>query len=221
MIAPALYAPNHQHFFSVRCDFDLDGQSNSVYEVNVVSEPPGEDNPFENAFYAKSTLLETEQQARANLNLETSRYWKIVNPHRRNRVGEPVAYKFMAGDNCIPFASTNAWWRKRAGFVENHVWVTPYNEEELFAAGDYPNQSQGGEGLIRWTEKNRNLKDQDIVFWYTMGHTHIPRPEDYPVMPAAYIGFLLKPFGFFDENPGNDVPPSAAKNESGGKGCCH
>ena len=196
LVAPQLYAPNHQHFFSVRCDFDLDGTENSVYEVNVVPDL-GEDNPFENAFYAKATLLETELQARANLSLETSRYWKIVNHNRKNHVGEPVAYKFMAGDNCFPFASKNAWWRKRAGFVENHVWVTPYNENELFSAGDYPNQSQGGDGLIKWTEQNRSVKDTDVVFWYTMGHTHIPRPEDYPVMPTAYIGFLLKPMGFF------------------------
>jgi primary-amine oxidase len=50
-----------------------------------------------------------------------------------------------------------------------------------------------------------------------MGHTHIPRPEDYPVMPTAYIGFLLKPAGFFNMNPANDLPPSAKQEKS----CCH
>jgi primary-amine oxidase len=221
LVAPALYAPNHQHFFNVRCDFDLDGEENAVYEVNIVPDDMGDQNPFENAFYAKATLLETELQARSNLNLETARYWKIVNHRRKNRVGEPVAYKFMAGDNCVPFASKNAYWRKRAGFVEHHVWVTPFNDEEYFAGGNYPNQSQGGDGLIKWTKQDRAICDQDIVFWYTMGHTHIPRPEDYPVMPVACIGFLLKPLGFFDENPANDVPPSSAKTASDSKSCCH
>ncbi|MCW3118075.1 MAG: maoII 1, partial [Chitinophagaceae bacterium] len=221
LVAPQLYAPNHQHFFNVRCDFDLDGQNNAVYEVNIVSEEADENNPYENAFYAKSTLLENEMQARSNLNLETSRYWKIVNHGRKNHVGEAVGYKFMGGDNCIPFASPNAYWRKRAGFVENHVWITPFNEEEMFAAGNYPNQSRGGDGLIKWTGGNRAINDTDIVFWYTMGHTHIPRPEDYPVMPAAYIGFLLKPAGFFTENPANDVPPAEKKKvEGGGHSCC-
>jgi primary-amine oxidase len=46
-----------------------------------------------------------------------------------------------------------------------------------------------------------------------MGHTHIPRPEDWPVMPAAYIGFMLKPVGFFNQNPGIDLPPSPKKNQ--------
>jgi primary-amine oxidase len=38
-------------------------------------------------------------------------------------------------------------------------------------------------------------------------------------MPTAYIGFLLKPNGFFALNPANDVPPSKKKAE--GKACCH
>lgn len=221
MIAPGLYAPNHQHFFSVRCDFDLDGEENAVYQVDVVADEVDETNVFENAFYAKSTLLRSEEQAKAHLNLETSRFWKIVNHNRKNRTGVPVAYKFMGGENCYPFASKNAWWRKRAGFVDHHVWVTPYHEKELFAAGDYPNQSQGGDGLPTWTAQDRDIADKDIVFWYTMGHTHIPRPEDYPVMPTAYMGFLLKPVGFFDENPANDVPPSAPKKSTNNSCCKH
>jgi primary-amine oxidase len=151
--------------------------------------------------------------------VETARAWKIVNPSVLNAVGEPVGYKFFPGDNCMPFASKNAWWRKRAGFVDHHFWVTPYREEDRHAAGNYPNQSQGGDGLIRWTEADRPIANTDIVLWYTFGHTHLPRPEDYPVMPTAYIGFMLKPNGFFSENPANDVPPSA-KAIAGAKSCC-
>jgi primary-amine oxidase len=67
---------------------------------------------------------------------------------------------------------------------------------------------------------HRPLADADVVLWYTFGHTHLPRPEDYPVMPTAYVGFLLKPQGFFTANPANDVPPSAKKASAKG-GCCH
>ena len=213
MIAPQVYAPNHQHFFNVRLDFDLDGTANTVQQIDIVPDPLDANNPFENAFRAKATSLQTEKQARAHLNLETARTWKIVNPRVKNAVGEPVGYKFFPGDNCFPFASPNAWWRKRAGFVNHHVWVTPFTEGEKYAAGDYPNQSTGGDGLVRWTDADRPVADTDVVFWYTFGHTHVPRPEDYPVMPTAYIGFLLKPNGFFDLNPANDVPPSELKGE--------
>lgn len=221
LVAPQLYAPNHQHFFNMRLDFDIDGANNSVYELNVVADEAGPHNPYENAFYAKSTLLDTELNARRNLNLETSRTWKIVNPSRKNAFDEPTGYKFMPGDNCNALATNNASWYKRAGFVQNHLWVTPYNENEHYGAGNYPNQHPGDDGLIKWTRQNRNITDTDIVVWYTMGHTHIPRPEDYPVMPAAYIGFLLKPNGFFNSNPANDVPPAEKKKtEASNHSCC-
>ncbi len=219
MIAPQLYAPVHQHFFNVRLDFDLDGVANTVQQVDIVPDNIDEKNPFENAFLAKAQPVATEKQARANLCLETARTWKIINPQVRNAVGEPVGYKFMPGDNSLPMASKNAWWRKRAGFVDHHVWVTPFRDDERYAAGDFPNQSGGGDGLPAWTAQDRPVENTDVVFWYTFGHTHIPRPEDYPVMPAAYLGFLLKPNGFFKENPGNDVPPSAGKSQQ--KSCCH
>lgn len=222
LIAPQLYAPNHQHFFSVRLDFDLDGTDNEVHEINVVREKKGPDNPFANAFYAQSTLLDTELNARRKMSLESARTWKIVNPNSKNKIGEPVGYKLLPGDNCIPYADEDTSWYRRAGFVQNHLWVTPYNERQLFAAGDYPNQHRGGEGLIQWTAENKSVTNTDIVVWYTMGHTHIPRPEDYPVMPTAYIGFLLKPNGFFDMNPANDVPPSKMTKAAGtDKKCCH
>jgi primary-amine oxidase len=220
LVAPQVYAPNHQHFFNVRLDLDIDGTANSVYRTDVLPDEPGPANPFGNAFSARATLLQTEKQARAHLDLATARTWKIVNPAVRNALGEPVGYRFLPGDNCLPFAARDAWWRKRAGFVNHHVWVTPYRAEERHAAGNYPNQSQGGDGLPRWTEQDRPIVDTDVVLWYTFGHTHLPRPEDYPVMPTTYIGFLLKPNGFFSENPANDVPPSP-KKAAGHGSCCH
>jgi primary-amine oxidase len=219
MIAPLLYAPNHQHFFNVRLDFNLDGPNNTVEQVDVTADPPSEENSFHNAFRASVTELRSERQAPARLNLDTMRTWRITNPSSSNALGHPVAYKFFPGDNAVPLASQEAWWRKRAGFVNHHVWVTPFSANERYAAGDFPNQSSGGDGLERWVQQDRRIADTDVVFWYTFGHTHIPRPEDYPVMPAAYIGFLLKPNGFFNANPANDLPPSPkrASNHS----CCN
>jgi primary-amine oxidase len=218
LVAPQVYAPNHQHFFNVRLDFDLDGTANTVQQLDAVAEPEGPSNTYGNAFVAQATPLKSEKQARAHLKLETGRTWKIINPSRKNHVGVPVGYRFLPGDNAFPLAHPSAWWRKRARFVDYHVWVTPYHADEQFAAGNYPNQQAADGGLIRWTEQDRPIENTDVVLWYTMGHTHLPRPEDYPVMPTAYIGFTLKPSGFFNLNPANDVPPSKAKAAGG---CCH
>ena len=65
-------------------------------------------------------------------------------------------------------------------------------------------------GLPEWTSADRPIDGEDIVVWYTFGHHHVPRPEDWPVMPVATAGFKLKPVGFFERNPALDVPPSAA-----------
>ena len=221
VIAPLLYAPNHQHFFNMRLDFAVDGIENTVQQLDIVALPLDETNPEGNAFYAQKTILAHEKQACANLNVDSGRTWKIVNPGSLNNMGDPVGYKFFAGDNAKPFASPSAWWRKRAGFVDHHVWVTPFREDERFAAGDYPNQSSGGDGLPKWTAQDRPIENTDLVFWYTFGHTHIPRAEDYPVMPAAYIGFLLKPNGFFNNNPANDLPSTTARNSASESTCKH
>ena len=112
------------------------------------------------------------------------------------------------GENALPFAAPDSWARKRAGFLNAHLWVTQYDPAERNAAGAYPNQSKGGDGLPKWTGANRSIENQDVVVWYTMGVTHIPRPEEWPVMPVHRTGFKLVPNNFFARSPALDVPKS-------------
>jgi len=208
MVAPQLAAPFHQHLFGMRLDAEVDGPKNSVYEVDNRPAPPGPDNPWGNAFAPVSTLLETESEARRLVDPATSRVWKIVNPHSENRLGIPVAYKLVPGSTPTLLADPDSSVAKRAGFATRNLWVTPYSPDERRAAGDYPNQHAGGDGLPKWTAADRSVVDTDIVVWYTFGVTHVPRPEDWPVMPVEYAGFMLLPVGFFPRNPALDVPPS-------------
>ena len=212
LIAPGLYAPNHQHFFSVRLDMTVDGLRNSVYEVHTEAEPVGPENPLGNAFYEQSTLLRTETEAQQLTDALHGRYWKIVNPTVLNSLGQPVAYKLVPGENVLPFVHLEASVTKRAAFITKHLWVTPYHPGERYATGDYPNQHPGGAGLAEWTKANRAIEHTDLVVWYTIGMHHIPRPEEWPVMPVSSLGFSLKPLGFFDRNPALDVPPPLSKH---------
>ena len=151
-------------------------------------------------------MLKTEQEAQQLIDPLRGRYWKVVNPHVTNGLGQPVSYKLMPGDNTAAFQHPSAYVSKRAGYMSKHLWVTPYDADELYATGKYPNQSQTDAGLPAYTKDNRSIEDTDVVVWYTLTHNHIPRPEDWPVMPVGYTGFMLKPVGFFDRNPALDVP---------------
>jgi primary-amine oxidase len=206
-VAPRLNAPFHQHIFAARLDMSVDGDKNSVYEVNTAGLPRGKDNPHGNAFRAEATLLATEKAAQRDINAATARFWRVVNPGSVNRLGRPVAYRLVPGENCPAFAQADASVRRRAGFASHHVWVTPYAAAERYPAGDYPNQNPGGDGLPRWTKGDRSIEATDLVLWYVFAHMHVPRPEDWPVMPVSSIGFHLKPDGFFDRNPALDLPP--------------
>lgn len=210
LVAPQLNAPFHQHVFVARLDMSVDGDKNSVHEVNTNSLPRGTANPYGNAFRAESTLLENESQAKRSVNSASARFWRIINPNQTNRMGQPVAYRLLPGENCPPFVQSDAAVMKRAGFLAHHLWVTPYQPNERYPAGDYPNQHPTGDGLPIWTKVNRNLVNADLVLWYVFAHNHVPRLEDWPVMPVSTIGFSLKPDGFFERNPALDVPPVIA-----------
>lgn len=207
-IAPGLAAPLHQHLFCARLDVNVDGPINEIYEVDVEPEPGGDANPFCNAMTHVARRLESEQAAKRRIDPARSRTWKIANPHSRNRLGEPVAYKLVPGSTPTLLARPGSSIARRAGFATENLWVTPYASDERRAAGDYPNQHIGDDGLPRWTAADRSLVGADIVVWHAFGVTHVPRPEDWPVMPVEYCGFHLAPVGFFDRNPALDVAPS-------------
>jgi primary-amine oxidase len=208
LLAPGLYGPHHQHFFCVRLDMEVDGERNTVVEVDSEPLPLGPGNPVGTAWVTKRNVLETESEAQRIVDPLRGRYWRIENPSMSNAVGDPVAYKLMPGENVLPMCHPEGQQGPRGAFSFKHLWVTPYDPREKFAAGDYPNQHPGGQGLPEWTKADRPVADTDLVVWYSFGAHHVTRPEDWPVMPVTHIGFKLKPSGFFDGNPALDMPRS-------------
>jgi primary-amine oxidase len=206
LVAPGLQAMYHQHFFSARLDFDLDGGPNAVVQVDTVPTTEDED-PYGNGFKTVRTLFETEAQSPSDIDPLSGRSWLVLNRGVTNAVGEPVGYKLLHGENVRLFSRRGSPQHRRLGFAHHHMWVTRHHPRERYAAGDYPNQHDGMDGLPCWVAQDRPIADEDVVLWYSFGHHHIPRPEDWPVMPVAYIGFTLKPAGFFDRSPALDVPP--------------
>jgi primary-amine oxidase len=212
LVAPGLYGPNHQHFFCVRVDMTVDGTANRVVEVDSVASPAGPENPHGNAWEAVSTVLTSEATAARDTDARRARYWKVESTEQVSALGAPTAYALMPGGNVPPMYPADALYAPRSGFTEHQLWVTAHDDTQRFAAGDYPNQHPGGQGLPTYGAGDRPLEGQDVVVWYTFGAHHVVRPEDWPVMPVSTVGFMLKPSGFFDGNPALDMPASATKH---------
>jgi primary-amine oxidase len=205
LVAPQVAAPYHQHLFNVRLDVEVDGPANAIFEVDARPESG-------HTFAAFPTLLETELGAQRVVDSATSRHWKITNRAARNGLGQPTAYKLVPGATPTLLADPESSVGRRARFATRNLWVTRFDPAEMRAAGNHPNQHPGGDGLPAWTAADRTIVDDDVVLWYTFGVTHLPRPEDWPVMPVEYTGFSLVPVGFFDRNPALDVPPASGSH---------
>jgi len=204
-VAPGLGGPYHQHMFCARLDMMIDGVQNAVDELDVTRVPIGDRNTYGNAFTRRVTRLTDESEGRT---AESGRTWRIVNPSRPNRLGQPVAYELRPQNQPTLLADDGSSIVRRAAFATRHLWVTRYEPEQRYPAGEFVNQHHGRSGIPEWTAARRPIDGADLVVWHTFGVVHFPRPEDWPVMPVDTCGFTLRPVGFFDRNPTLDVPRS-------------
>jgi primary-amine oxidase len=203
------YASFHQHFVVAKLDLDIDGEENTVVEVDSVAASIGDGNPYGLALSTQTTTIESESQAARDFNWETQRSWKVINPNKTNRHGSNTAYKLVPGAAIPALLDSSSPVYQRAPVIGHCVWVTAFNDNERWPAGDYPTQSSEDTGITRWITDDAPLVGTDVVLWYVFGIHHITRAEDWPIMPVDIISFWLKPFGFFDRNPALDAPSVA------------
>ena len=199
------YAPIHQHFIVARLDMDVDGEGNTVVMTETAQPPIGPDNPDGLALVQRSTPITVE--GGQDYDWSTQRAWKVTNPGRRNAHGAPTAYKLVPGAAIPAMIDHSSALFRRAEAIGHTLWVTPFHPDERWPCGEFVNQSELDEGLPVWTAAGRPVENADVVLWYVFGIHHVPRVEDWPVMPADTVSFWLKPTGFFDANPSLDVAP--------------
>ena len=184
-------------------DFDIDGPVNAAKECNVKSLPPDPQiNPRGRAFTVEHTVFGTEKEAIRNLDPTANRTWMIYNPASRSELGHPAGYEVEpAGNTTSAFPA--ARFGEPSSFTQRHVWITRYDPAQLYAAGRYPNQAPQGydNGLFRYVQDDESVYKQDVVLWYSLGFTHVTRPEDYPIMPAGRTTVDFAPKGFFPRSP--------------------
>lgn len=220
LVSPGVMAPIHQHIFCLRLDPAIDGYDESTLAYDDVRPHPRDPatNPHGVAFGVVTTPVEAESHL--DLDASVNRAVKMINPTSPFRDANTTTsstaatrrkapgYKIAVPPTQLQLADPTSMHGARAEFADHHFYFTRGHEDELYPAGEFPWQHTGGAGVRTWAGRGRAVAPGEGVVWCTFGFTHVPRPEDWPVMPVEVFRVGLKPVGFFARNPALDVPPS-------------
>jgi primary-amine oxidase len=192
VVNPGALAQNHQHIFCLRIDPAIDGQNNTLVQeesVPVALDPVT--NPNGNLYEVQSTVINTSSGLDANP--FSNRVFKVQNFSNRNPIsGKPVGYKISTPPTQLLLAAPNSIQANRALFARHHIWVTKFQDDELYAGGRYTLQSRHEVGgLADAAARKDTVNNEDIVIWSVFGLTHNPRVEDWPVMYEKKLTFNL------------------------------
>ncbi len=200
----------HQHIYNFRLDLDVDGESNTLTELNPQIAKNTAGGPRKSAIVTEEKTVSTEQDAIQTFDPSTIRL--LSNPNKENKVGNPVSYQIMPyAGGTHPVAkgamfSKDEWLYNRVNFMDKQIWVTKYNPDERFPEGKYPNRAKTDTGLKEFTANNDPIVNTDNVVWMTTGTTHVARAEEWPIMPTEWVHAMLKPWNFFNQTPTLDLP---------------
>jgi primary-amine oxidase len=195
----------HQHIYNFRLDMDVDGEQNSLMEINPVIADNTAGGPRESTMQTETSIVQTEQSASQKFDPSTIRL--VTNTNKENKVGNPVSYQLIPyAGGTHPIAkgaqfSEDEWLFNRVSFMDKQIWVTRYDPDQRFPEGKYPNRADSDTGLGQFTSDDQAIVNTDNVIWLTTGTTHVARAEEWPIMPTEWVYAMLKPWNFFDQTP--------------------
>lgn len=197
LVAPGLSAVHHEHYFSIRLDLDIDGPINRFVREEIVTERLPADNPRRSLWRLQRNPLATETALALRADREV---WRVENPGIEAPLGGHPGYQINI-QGPVSKLHEDDWPIRRAAFARSDLWLTRYRPGERQAAGRFPNQSKGTDGLPAYVDGD-SIASADLVLWATIGFPHVTRPEDWPVLNVQKQAVRLRPYGFFTSNPG-------------------
>ena len=202
LIAPNLVAPMHSHFFNFRLDLDIDGEANDFMRLRLTPQRTDANAPRKSYWAVEHQMPDKEKAARTRVDPSAPAALHFVNRNVESALGHHPGYMLdPSGSYANSLLSPDDPPFKRNAYVAYQLWVTPYDPNQRYAGGRYALMSDGSDTLDAWTSRDRAIGNRDIVAWYTMAFHHIPRMEDWPVMPTHWSTFTLMPMNFFANNP--------------------
>ncbi|XP_074123605.1 diamine oxidase [copper-containing] [Sminthopsis crassicaudata] len=197
----------HTHLVHYRVDLDVAGTKNAFETMGTKLE--NITNPWSPGHHVVQPVLERtsrhrERQAAFRFSRKLPKYLLFTSP-KKNPWGHSRSYRIQLNsmaDQVLP----PDWQEERAvTWARYPLAVTKYRESELVSSSIY-NQNDPWDPPVVFEEflrNNENIENEDLVAWVTVGFLHIPHSEDIPntATPGNSVGFLLRPFNFFTEDP--------------------
>ncbi|XP_004633857.1 membrane primary amine oxidase-like [Octodon degus] len=215
----------HTHSVHFKVDLDVAGPENSAWAEDLAFVPstvPWRPEQQMQRLQVTRKLLETEDQAAFPMGRPAPRYLYLAS-NRSNKWGRPRGYRLQpqgpVGELLPQDSSTAAafsWGRYQ-------VAVTRRKEEEPCSSSIF-NQNDPWTPTVNFASfiDNETIMEQDLVAWVTAGFLHIPHAEDIPntVTVGNGVGFFLRPYNFFSEDPSFRSADAVYFRESDDAGAC-
>ncbi|XP_073418720.1 amine oxidase [copper-containing] 3 [Dendrobates tinctorius] len=215
----------HTHFINYKVDLDVGGTHNSIMtqdmKFNPVNLPWEPDVKIQRPKVVRS-ILENENEAAFELHAKTPRYIHFSS-NLTNKWGHPRSYRVQVVSFAGDFLPEDSPVEKAMGWARYKLAVTKHKEAEAESSSIY-NQNNPWSPSVTFSKfiNNENIKHQDLVAWVTVGFLHIPHSEDLPntATPGNAVGFLLRPFNYFDVDPSVHSPDGVYFQSEDDYGSC-
>ncbi|XP_029068478.1 LOW QUALITY PROTEIN: membrane primary amine oxidase-like [Monodon monoceros] len=167
-------------------------------------------------------LLEMEEQAAFPLGGPSPRYLYLASNHS-NKWGHPRDHRIQTVSFAGELLPQNSSMERALSWARYQLAVTRWKEEEPRSISIY-NLKDPWTPTLDFTDflNNETIAGQDLVAWVKTGFLHIPHAEDIPntVTVGNCVGFFLRPYNFFDQDPFIDSADSVYFREDQGAGAC-
>ncbi|XP_060104222.1 amiloride-sensitive amine oxidase [copper-containing] [Heteronotia binoei] len=198
----------HTHLIHYKVDLDVAGAANSFETLEVALED--EAVPWQAGARTVQPRLERrrrlrERQAAFPFDEPLPRYLLVSNSRSRGPTGHPRSYRLQLASHGHRLLPRGCKVERAVSWSRYHLAVTRHHPQEDSSSSIYIQNNPWDPAVAfeDFLRDDESLVDQDLVAWLTVGFLHIPHTEDVPntATPGNAVGFLLRPFNFFPEDP--------------------
>lgn len=212
-----LALPLHSHLLNVKVDLDIGEHDANSFErmESVVGFPPKSkaagvlsDQPTK---YIRRSYLQNETGF--DKSSMTPVVMRVVNRAQHGpSSNSPPGYAIVPGENVKNTLPDNHPLVKAITYSKYSLAVTRYHDDEQAPTSVYDSYAVQTPHvtLDNYLANQENVDGADVVLWVSLGHEHLPRTEDVPLISNYDAGFKLLPWNMFNGHQAMDIPQDPA-----------